>query len=227
MAVETTPRTARAARAGADAAGIVVLRPGGAAPRAGADLRAHVAVRGLALAARRAGLVLHLPRRRDADRRRPQPGGRPARARQRLPPPRPRGRRGLRPARDAAVPLPRLDVRPRRLAPRRAALGARARVRPVPTGACGRCSSTRGARSSSSTPTSAPPRSRRHSASCRRRWLPAASIRPRSSTTAARATGSSRRTGSSWSRTSSSATTARSRTRASAASSTSIPTRTG
>ena len=45
----------------------------------------------------------------------------------------------------------------------------------APTGACGRCSSTRGGRSSSSTPTSTPPRSRRHSASCRRRWPTAGS----------------------------------------------------
>ena len=52
-----------------------------------------------------------------------------ARVRQRLPPPRLARLRGRGPARDAAVPLPRLDVRPRRLAARRAALRPRARLR--------------------------------------------------------------------------------------------------
>ena len=54
-------------------------------------------------------------------RHRPRPDGDAARVRQRLPPPRPLGCRGRRLPRDAPVPVPRLDVRPRRLAPPRAA----------------------------------------------------------------------------------------------------------
>ena len=60
---------------------------------------------------------------------RPGQGGRAQGLRQRLPPSRPRRHAGLRAPRDAAVPLPRLDVRARRLPAQGAALRARARVR--------------------------------------------------------------------------------------------------
>ena len=59
---------------------------------------------------------------RDSDRR-------AARVPQRLPPSRRRAHRGLRRAQHDPVPLPRVDVRPRRLAAHRAALGTRARLR--------------------------------------------------------------------------------------------------
>ena len=52
-----------------------------------------------------------------------------ARVRQRLPPPRRRGRHRPRQLHDAPVPLPRLDLRPRRQAAGGAALGGRPRVR--------------------------------------------------------------------------------------------------
>ena len=60
---------------------------------------------------------------------RPGQGGRAQGVRQRLPPSRPRRHAGLRAPRDAAVPVPRLDLRARRLPPQGAALRARARVR--------------------------------------------------------------------------------------------------
>ena len=52
----------------------------------------------------------------------PRPGGHAARVRERLPPPRRRGGLGRRALHHAAVPLPRVDLRPRRLAARGAAL---------------------------------------------------------------------------------------------------------
>ena len=94
----------------------LVQRRGAAPARAGADLRALLAVRRPRRPGRRAGLVPRDRRRRRADPRHARPGGRAARVRQRLPPPR-RGADGrLRHAQDDPVPLPRLDLRPRRLA---------------------------------------------------------------------------------------------------------------
>ena len=110
---------------------LVVLRPGGPEARARADLQPLVAVRGRrpnrsasparsSPAARATTPIVVV---RDRERR-------AAGVRQRLPPPRARGRAGLRAARDAPVPVPRVDVRPRRLAARRAALRAGAGLRP-------------------------------------------------------------------------------------------------
>ena len=86
--------------------------------------------------------------------------------------------------------------------------------------------STRGARSSSSTPTRRPTRSRRRSASCPRSSPRPASTSTRCASSSARAGTSTRPTGRSAARTTSSATTARSPTRASRRSSTSRSTRT-
>ena len=71
-------------------------------------------------------------------------------------------------ARDAAVPLPRVDVRAStaRCARRRAPTASRAST--TTTGRCSPRASTRGGRSSSSTPTPTPRRSPSISASCRR-----------------------------------------------------------
>ena len=90
---------------------------------------------------RRARAVLHGPRGRRSGRRHARPRRRAPRLRQRLPASRPRGRLGLRRARVAPVPLPRVDVRPRRLAARRASFRPRAGLRPRATGACGPCGS--------------------------------------------------------------------------------------
>ncbi len=92
--------------------------------------------------------------------------GRRARVPQRLPPPRlaPRRRRGHREV--GAVPVPRVDVRPRRVAPRGPALGPRAGLRnrgPVP---CKDARSRPGGRSCSSTRTMRRRRSRTRSARC-------------------------------------------------------------
>ena len=99
--------------------------------RARAHLRPGVDVRRAGRVGARAGLVLRRAHRSRAGRHRARLGRRSARARQRLPPPRPSRRRGHRLSRDAAVPVPRVDVRPRRDAAPRAALGARARLRPL------------------------------------------------------------------------------------------------
>ena len=117
------------ARAGAHAPRELVLRRGDPQARAGADLPACLAVRWRRGRRRRARPVPHLPGRRRPDRRRARPRRRAARLRQRLPPPRaPRGR-GVRSPRDAPVPVPRVDVRPRRVAAHRAARGSRAGLR--------------------------------------------------------------------------------------------------
>ena len=73
--------------------------------------------------------LLHVLRRPDPDRGRPRHRGRPARLRQRLPPSRPPDRAGRREPQGAPVPVPRLDVRPRRHAAQGAPLGAGARLR--------------------------------------------------------------------------------------------------
>ena len=208
------PRGGRRRGAGvtADAAVPLVHRPRGARRRARAAVRAGVAVRRAPRARRRAGLVLHLPRRRRAGRRRARSRRRAARARQRLPPPRRRGRVGRRALHDAAVPLPRLDVRARRRAARGA---ARRTTSTAPRSACGRRRSTRGGRSSSSTPTPAPPPLADTLGALPDSWrdggldVDALAFHHRSSTRC-------RPTGRCASRTSSSATTAPSPTRASA-----------
>ncbi len=98
--------------------------------RARAAVRAHLAVRGSPRRARGTRLVLHAARRRRPAGRRARPRGRAARVRERLPPPRRRGGQWRRPLHHPAVSLPRLDLRPRRLAARGAALGERPRLRP-------------------------------------------------------------------------------------------------
>ena len=99
--------------------------------RARAHLLPRVDVRRARRVGGRAGLLLRSAHRSRAGRRRAWLGRRPPRARERLPPPRASRRRGHRLSRDAAVPVPRLDVRPRRDAATRSALGARARLRPL------------------------------------------------------------------------------------------------
>ena len=117
----------------ANAAVRLVLGSRRAAARARADLPALLAVRGPRRPGGRAGsfftcdagdVPIVVVRDRDE---------RAAGVRERLPPPRLARLRGRGPARDAAVPLPRLDVRPRRLAARGAALGARAGLRQGPS----------------------------------------------------------------------------------------------
>ena len=128
MAVATSHLPARAARAGPHAPRELVLRRGDLRARAGADLPARPGSTPASRTTSPSRAVPHVPRRRGAGRRRARTRPRAARVRQRLPAPRaPRGR-GLRPSRDAPVPVPRVDVRPRRVAPHRAALGSRARL---------------------------------------------------------------------------------------------------
>ena len=112
----------------------LVLRPGRAPARAGADLRAHLAVRGAPRPGRRAGAADRRPRRCPPDRAGARPGRRASRLPQRLPAPRSHPLRGRREARDDPVPLPRVDVRPRRRAPQRSARRSRARLRPSSLG---------------------------------------------------------------------------------------------
>ena len=81
--------------------------------------------------------VLRRARRSHAGRRHPRARRRASGVPERLPPPRLPGRRGSRQARDAAVPVPRLDVRSRRRAARSAARGGarglrRGRARALP-----------------------------------------------------------------------------------------------
>ena len=80
------------------------------------------------------------------------------RLRQHLPPPRDRGGPGQGQAGDAAVPLPRLDVRPRRLPAGGAAVASWSRASTAPSSGCCRSRSTPGGRSCSSTATSTPRR---------------------------------------------------------------------
>ena len=96
-----------------------------------------MAVRRPPRAASGAGHVLHGEVRPHPGRRHPREGRRGARVPQRLPPSRLPGRRGRGQARDAPVPLPRLDVRARRVAAHGSALGRGAelpegRARPLP-----------------------------------------------------------------------------------------------
>ena len=115
-----THNVASAARASArgrlDAAGVVVLRRRRCRARARADLRAVVAVRRPRRARRRAGLLHGDAGRPHPDRRHARPRRSAPGVRQRLPPPRLRDRARQRLPRDAAVPVPRVDVRARRLA---------------------------------------------------------------------------------------------------------------
>ena len=96
--------------------------------RAGSHLPSDLAIR----RARRTGhtgrRLLHRGGGRCADRRRPQ-RGRPERLRQCLPASTPRGRQRVRQPQGAAVPVSRVDVRPRRMSARGAALRPRARIR--------------------------------------------------------------------------------------------------
>ena len=78
--------------------------------------------------AARAGRLLHGARRAHPGRRHACRGRRDARVRQRLPAPRLDRRRGRGQPEDAAVPVPRVDVRPRRAAARGAARGLRRRT---------------------------------------------------------------------------------------------------
>ena len=122
------PALAESARGRLDAACVLVhgsRRPGA---RAGAPVRPRVDVRRARGMGQRAGVVLlgtHRPRPR---RCRTGHGRDTPRARQRLPPSRPPRRRRDRLPRDAAVPVPRVDVRARRDAAEGATGRARARV---------------------------------------------------------------------------------------------------
>ena len=109
---------------------------------------------------RGAGLVRRVAGRRRSRRARPRPRRRAPRLPERLPPPRLDRLRGIRQARDAPVPLPRLDVRPRRPAHHSAEVGTRGRVRRRTSSGSSSSRSIPGGRSSSSTPTPTPPRSR-------------------------------------------------------------------
>ena len=99
-------------------------------PRARPHLPARVAVRGPPRPAHRAGLLLRHARRRASRRRHPRPRRRAPRVRQRLPPPRLARRLRAGRARDAPVPLPRLDLRARRRPARGAAREGRPGDRP-------------------------------------------------------------------------------------------------
>ncbi len=164
------------------------------AARARADLRPRVGVRRPDGVGDRAGLVLRRADRTHPGRRRPRIGRRPARPRERLPTPGAPRRRGHRVPGDAAVPVPRLDVRPRRHARARAALGSRAGLRPDGSLARARSPSARGGRSSSRTPIPTLRRSTRGSARSRRSSRRAASTSTRSASTRT-TSGRSRRTG--------------------------------
>ena len=144
---------------------------------------------------------------------------------ERLPPPRLARLRGRGEARDAPVPLPRVDVRPRRLAPRGAAHRARARLRQVGARARARAGRRLGAvrlRQPGHRRAAARGAPRR-AAGARRGRRASTSARCASSSARPRST---RRTGRCAARTSSSATTARSPIRPSRRSSTSRWTRT-
>jgi hypothetical protein len=190
---------ARPDRAGAGAAALP--RAGDHRARAARDLRAHLAVRRSRLRPRAARLVSHHERRRPARARRPRPRPRAARVPQRLPPPRLAPAHRLGHVRQGdPLPVPRLDVPPRRHAHRRAG-GARDRGprQVAPRAAPG---PRRGAlRTRLRQPR---PRGR---ASLRTAWPSS------SASAAARAAPRSPRTGRLWSRTTSRATTSRSRTR--------------
>ena len=102
-----------------DDPGALVRRPRRLRARARADLRPQLGAR----RTRAAGGGPRRPRARErrarARRRDPRSRGRAARLRQRLPASRPSGRARRRQPQDAAVPLPRLDVRARRQPARR------------------------------------------------------------------------------------------------------------
>ena len=153
-------------RGRSDASGRLVRRPGDPAAGGRAHLRAHLAVRGPGRPRGESRRLLHVLRGADPDRGRARHRGRPARVRQRLPPPRAPDRAGRREPQGAPVPVPRLDVRPRRHAAQGAALGARARLRQGGLlDAPGRRPRP-GGRSSSSTPTPRPGRSPTRSGRC-------------------------------------------------------------
>ena len=188
---------------------VLVRRSRDRAPRARAHLPARLAVRGPARRADRARQLRRRARRRVAGRAHARPRRRAARVRQRLPPPR-LGRRvrGGR-ARHAAVPLPRLDLRPGRRPARRAADRPGLRHGHARAGADGgrhvgpvRVRQPR---------SPAPRRSRRRSATCPGSRSSAASTSMRCASTTGSSTRSGR-TGRSRSRTTSSATTAGSTT---------------
>ena len=128
---------------------------GDPAPGAGADLPPGVAVRRPHRTARAARLLRRRGR-GDARRRHARPRRRAARLRQRLPPPRPRRRRRRAEPRDAAVPVPRLDVRPRRPRSARRRAARRSRTSRRTSSASCPSRSTPGARSSSPTPAPTP-----------------------------------------------------------------------
>ena len=108
----------------------LVRRPGSRASRAGASLRHELAVRGPPRPGRRAGSARDGGGRRAPRRPRTRARRRAARLRQRLSAPRTRPLRGGLATGDDPVPLPRLDVQPRRRAAQRTQGRPRARVRP-------------------------------------------------------------------------------------------------
>ena len=181
--------------------------PAVARRRARADLPALLAVRRAHRRARRPGQHVPHAGRRAAGGRRPRPRRRAARLPERLPPPRHGARERAADARHDPVPVPRLDLRARRLrsAARRAA--RRSRTSTWTASASCRCRWAPGARSCSSTRTWTRRRSTPRSATCRRSWPRTGSTWTRSASTTAAPTRSGR-TGRSRSRTTSSATTA-------------------
>ena len=156
------------------------------------------------------GDLPHVARGRPPRAPRPRPRGRPEGVPQRLSAPWLDRLPRVRQPPDAAVPVSRLDLRPRRPAPEGAALRARRRIRRGRARARARCRWTPGGRSSSSTRIPTRHRSPRCS-----RTSPSASPRQESTWThfasCPAPSPSTRRTGRSAPRTSSSATTAPSR----------------
>ena len=123
--------------------------PAVARRRARPHLPALLAVRGPHRRARRPGQHVPHPGGRPAGGRRARPRGRAARLPQRLPAPRHHARQRAADARHDPVPVPRLDLRPRRRAARRAAQQGRAGLRHGRSSGSCRSRWTRGGRSCS------------------------------------------------------------------------------
>ena len=180
-------RRGRGGRAREDAAVRLVHGPGRARARARGAVRARLAVRGAHWASSPSPAPTSPAASPTCRSSSCATGGRAARVRQRLPPPRRRGRLRVRPLLDPAVPLPRVDVRARRRrCARRPRSDARPGVRPRRARPAAARASTRGARSSSSTPTAdAPPLADTLGAAARARRASAGSTSTRSRSTTA------------------------------------------
>ena len=122
-------RVDRRRRQGVDPAGAAVHVAGGPALRARRPVRPRVAVRRARRADPQPRRLVHDDVRQRADRRRPRQDGRDQRPVADLPPPGDAGVRGSRQLDDAQVPVPPLELRPRRPSARRAGDGAHGGVR--------------------------------------------------------------------------------------------------